>query len=180
MPEPRQEEFLREFLAAQRVIRAYLQAATRDVNETDDLLQQVGRELWERFGEYESGRPFAAWAMGFARIQVMRWRQQRTRLQKMRPLSPEAMEAVAAAAEGFAVEPDTRPALLAACLERVEAKARQLLELRYAAGLSIRQVAEQLGRQVGAVEMALVRARRALKACVERKLKETEAGPAGP
>lgn len=167
----RHEEFLNQFLASQRVLRAYVQAATRDVHETDDLLQQVGHELWERFDEYDPSRPFGAWAMGYARIQVLRWRQQRARSSKVKPLSQAAIEAVAAAAEGFAAEPDDRPALLAACLQRLEAKVRKLLELRYMTGLPIKEIADQLGRQVAAVEMALVRARRALRECVERKLK---------
>lgn len=168
-----QSRFLKHFLPAERLLRGYLQAATRDVHETDDLLQQVSHVLWERFAEYDEARPFGAWAMGFARVQVLRWRQTKARGRKV--LSGEALDQVAGAAEEFAAEPDARPALLAGCLQQLQARARNVMEMRYGQSLPIKQIAEKVGQQVGAVEMMLVRARRAVRECVERKMKPNRA-----
>lgn len=165
------DEFLKRFLVAQRALRSYFQIATRDPHETDDLLQQVSPVLWERFNEYDRGRPFLPWAIGFARVQVLRWKQQRARLGD-RLLSDGALGRLADAAADSGEEPDDRSAFLAACLDGLSADARHLLELRYNTELPIRQIADRLGRQVGAVEMALVRARRSVRECVERKLKK--------
>ena len=170
--EPTHDEFLSHFATAQPVLRGYLKVATRDGNEADDLLQIVSGTLWQRFHEYDRSRPFLPWAIGFARVQVLRWRQQRARTGG-RLLSQKALENVADAAASFDVEPD-RTALLLECVGLLPARVRQLLELRYAAAMPIQRMAEQLGRQVGAVEMALVRARRVVRECVERKLKAAE------
>ena len=164
--------FLSQFLPAQPVLRAYLHAATRDVNETDELLQQVAQVLWEKFDQYDASRPFAAWAIGFARVQVMRWRQRQARARKL--LSEQALEQVADAALRLAseAEADARPAMLEACLQRLQPRARSVVEMKYRGGLAIKQIAERLAMQVGAIEMTLVRARRALRDCIERKLRQ--------
>lgn len=168
MSAPDQKDFLKSFLPAQRVLRAYLQAATRDVNETDELLQAVSQVLWEKIGNYDRSRPFAAWAMGFARIQVMRWRQSKARARKL--LSDQAMERIAEAASKLAEEPDARPAMLDGCIEKLRPRAKKVIELKYKGAQAIKQIAELLDMQIGAIEMTLVRARRALKDCIERQL----------
>jgi RNA polymerase sigma-70 factor, ECF subfamily len=147
--------------------------ATRDTNEADDLIQLVSGVLWQRFQEYDRGRPFLPWAIGFARVEVLRWRQQRGRT-AVQLLSEEALDSVADAAARLDDEPDDRAAFLAECVGLLPGKVRQLLELRYGAAMPIQGIADRLGRQVGAIEMALVRARRAVRECVERKLKNSE------
>ena len=164
-----QSRFLTHFLPAQRALRAYLQAATRDVHETDDLLQDVSNVLWEKFNQYDESRPFTAWALGIARLQVLKWRQAKARARRL--LSEEALNELADAAVRASEEPDERPALLERCMEALQARARRVLEMKYGGNLAIKQIADQLGQQVGAIEMALVRARRALRDCIERKLK---------
>jgi RNA polymerase sigma-70 factor (ECF subfamily) len=166
-----QSQFLKHYLPAQRVLRAYLHAATGDVNETDDLLQDVSNVLWEKFDRYDETRPFAAWALGIARLQVLKWRQSRSRARRI--LSEQAVGELADAAIELAEEPDDRPALMAGCMSSLQTRARKVLEMKYAQGMAIKQIADALGYQVGAIEMALVRARRALRDCIERKMKMT-------
>jgi RNA polymerase sigma-70 factor (ECF subfamily) len=163
-----ENRFLQHFVPAQRALRAYLHAATRDVHETDDLLQEVSNVLWEKFDQYDEGRPFVAWAVGIARLQVLKWRQAKHRARKI--LSEQALAELAEAAAQAVVEPDPRPAMLAGCMQGLAARARKVIELKYQEGLPIREIAERLGFQVGAIEMALVRARRALRECIERKM----------
>ena len=80
------------------------------------------------------------------------------------------MAELAEAAAQDTVDPDPRPALLAGCMQALQTRARKVIEMKYQNGLPIREIARQLGFQVGAIEMALVRARRALKECIERKM----------
>jgi len=164
-----QGRFLQHFLPAQRALRAYLHAATGNVHETDDLLQEVSNVLWDKFDRYDETRPFAAWAMGIARLQVLKWRQSKARSRKV--LSEQALADLAEAATAAVEEPDDRPAMLAKCMELLQGRARQVIEMKYQGEMAIKDIAERLGRQVGAIEMTLVRARRALRDCIERKMK---------
>src|SRR4051812_13256632 len=136
-----QNRFLKHFLPAQRALRAYLHAATRDVNETDDLLQEVSNVLWEKFSHYDETRPFAAWAMGIARLQILKWRQTKARSRKL--LSEKAMTDLAEAAARAAEEPDRRPALLEGCMQGLQGRAKRVMEMKYGSDLPIKEIAEQ-------------------------------------
>ena len=160
--------FLKHFVANERLISGYLLAATGDVHEAEDLLQEVSVALWESFDRYEEGRPFHSWALGVARHKVLTWRERKGR--RGRVLSMEILEAVEwAEAEEAALLSERRP-LLQQCMESLPAHLRELVDLRYADGLPLDEVASRLHKSVGAVQMTFVRIRRALRECVERKL----------
>ena len=167
--------FLKHFLPTEPVLKAYLLAATGDMHAADDLLQEVSSVLWEKLDQYDEQRPFRPWALGVARLEVLKWRQRLARSREV--LSAEALGALADTAAESAEEIDERLVHLRRCVERLQAKTRHLLRLRYWQALPIRQVAERLGRSVAAIEMALVRARRRLRRCVERRLDKAGAGP---
>ncbi|HZU98658.1 MAG TPA: sigma-70 family RNA polymerase sigma factor [Planctomycetota bacterium] len=164
--------FLKHFLPTTARIRAYLLAATGDLHEAEDLLQEVSSVLWERFSEYDEARPFEGWAIGVARLEVLKWRQKKARSRLV--LSEEAVSLLADTVNEVAAEADGRRPHLAGCLERLGDKAREVLALRYEGGLSIKEVAARLGKNVGAIEMALTRSRRALQECIDRKVGRTE------
>lgn len=159
--------FLNLFLTHQSYLKGYLLAATGSPADADDLLQEVSHILWEKFETYDASRPFRPWALGVARLVVLDWRRRQAR--NLRVLSPEAIDALTDAAtragdiEGYQTH-------LRACLEHLSADWKRIVRLAYLESLPLAQVAEALGRSVAAIEMALVRARRALKACVERRL----------
>jgi RNA polymerase sigma-70 factor (ECF subfamily) len=157
--------FLKLFLPGQPLLKAYLLAATGDLHAAEDLFQEVSCALWEQFDRYDPGRPFRAWALGMARIEVLRWRQKRARSRVT--LSDDALAALAETAAEQAAEPGRLRDLLRACLDRLGGTVRDIVRLKYLDALPIARVAEKLGKSVAAVEMALVRARRALRECVE-------------
>jgi DNA-directed RNA polymerase specialized sigma24 family protein len=62
-------------------------------------------------------------------------------------------------------------------MERLAVPSRELLDLRYHTGLSLRQVAQKMGRTEAAVQVGLSRLRKWLTDCVERR---AEPGPEAP
>ena len=67
-------------------------------------------------------------------------------------------------------EIDDRRTALDACLTKLPAPQRQLLELRYGPKNSIEEIAVSLERSAGSIRQALYRIREALLACIERRL----------
>lgn len=168
--------FLRYLVPTETVLKAYLLAGTRDVHQAEDLMQDVLSVLWEKFETYDEARPFQAWAIGFARVQVAKWRSEQARSREV--VSGQTLELLADTAVEVAEEVKSRGLHLMGCLEWLGGIARQVVQMKYGEALSIMQIAEQLRKSVPATEMILVRARRALQDCVERKLGGmTEAGP---
>lgn len=161
------EQFLDLYLRTQSILRAYLLSATGDLHEAEDLLQEVSRFLWADFDRYDPDRPFRAWAIGAARLQVLKWRQSKAR--RRETLSPQTLEALGSAADDAAEEAEERRVHLQSCLDRLGRWMREVVRLRYLHGLPLDQIARRVGKSFAAVGMALMRSRIALRECVDRK-----------
>ena len=167
----KRDEFMAEFVRSERSIRALLLAATGDMNSADDLMQNVAVALWKKWPQYDPERPFRGWALGVARIEVLRWRRSIARDRIV--LDVAALDQLVVAADRAADNAERELATLAECLEEVEGDAKEVLRLKYSVGLRARQIAEKVGKGIGAVEMILTRTRRVLRECVRRKLAGT-------
>ncbi len=164
----RRESFLELFRPHQASLRAYFMAATRDAHETEDLMQRVSLAMYDRFDRYDPDRPFVKWAMGFARMEVLKWRRDCARNREM--LSGQTLELLAAEAEKQPKITARIFEVLEECLKGLSSRTRQLVGLRYGQDMPIADVAQSIDKKVGATEMALVRARRALRRCIQDRL----------
>ncbi len=178
MPQPpshSRETFLKRFLEVERPLRAYLYSVTRDVHDTEDLVQIVGQELWTKDEAYDPARPFIAWTLGMARLVALRWRRSKARSPLV--VSEEAIEWLAAETEAHAEAINRRHLMLGECIEELPEKWRKPLRWKYFDGLSHREIAERLQRRVSAVDMLLSRIRQRLRDCVEAKWAQEECTP---
>ena len=155
-------DFLKHFLESEGFLKAYLLAASGDPHAAEDLFQEVWAVLWELSDRYDPARPFRAWATGVARVQVLKWRQRLARSREV--LSVETISVLADTAAEQTTEGEADREALESCLLDLEEPMREVLRLRYAESLPVARIAERIGKSVGAVEMALVRGRRALRA----------------
>lgn len=152
-------------------LRGFLLAATGCPHQADDLLQNVACVLLAKISAYDPSRPFGAWAMGIARLEVLKWRQQRARRREV--LSEEAIDLLAETASGQIDILAERLALLPDCIGALRESARRLIAMRYDEGLAAKAVAARVGKTPAAIDMALSRIRRTLHDCISKKLAET-------
>jgi RNA polymerase sigma-70 factor, ECF subfamily len=165
--EEEQERFMRLWTDAQPAVVNYLHAAVRDSAMAKDLVQETALVLFRRFGEYDGERPFLGWALGVAKYQVLGFHRDGARsfitfdtelLDKFTEIWAEA--APAASEQSTALE---------VCLERLQARPRQMVRWRYFEGLKSEEIAGMLGSKSAAVRVALQRIREQLRACIERE-----------
>jgi RNA polymerase sigma-70 factor (ECF subfamily) len=167
---PDQAEFLRLLLSHQREIGAFVAAAVRDTHVRDDIVQQTALALWRTFDRYDRTRPFDCWARGIARNIIRQHYRKSARDPVL--LKPEALDAVMQAFDETREEdPGLYPEALRHCVEKAPPKSQQLLELRYRMSLSMADIAKRLRTTQGAVNQALCRIRRALRTCIEGRLR---------
>ncbi|MBU4429931.1 MAG: sigma-70 family RNA polymerase sigma factor [Verrucomicrobia bacterium] len=164
------ETLLRHYVNEDAVVRAYVRSCTMGHRETDDVLQEIWKVVCVKIGQYDESRPFRAWVMGIARMQVLKWRQTQARSREV--LSPETIELFAETAMEHGDELDFRRQHLRECLSRIPALGRQIMRLKYFDGLTIATIGLQMKKSTAAIEMALVRFRRFLRACIEKQLVE--------
>ena len=91
------EQLLRHFVEEDAVLRSYIHASTRNHQDADDVIQDIWRILATKLDQYDDSRPFRPWAMGVARLQVLKWRQSKARSREI--LSEEVMDLLAATAD---------------------------------------------------------------------------------
>ena len=163
-----QDAFLRHFLPVQTPLRAFLLSVMRDQSEADDLFQEVSVILWKKFDNYDASRGFAPWAIGIARLEVLKRRQAHARSRLV--FSPEAIESLALAANEVADDADRRQSHLTGCLKKLPVREREIVEMRFEQRKRLSEVAATLVKSVAAVEMMMVRIRRGRRECVEKSL----------
>ncbi|MFN4258744.1 MAG: sigma-70 family RNA polymerase sigma factor [Gemmataceae bacterium] len=168
VPAERVEAFVRLLGQNQRRVFLYVMSLVPNRTEAEEIVQETNLVLWREFERFEMGTNFAAWACKVALHQVLAWRKrkQRDRLE----FSVEFIEAVAEEAAATAEHLEERAAALARCIDRLPARHRELLQLRYSEGLSIEAIAGRAARTVDAVYRALSRIRQTLHECVTRTL----------
>jgi RNA polymerase sigma-70 factor (ECF subfamily) len=166
------QQFVRLLTQHERLVYAYILRLVPNWNDADEILQETNVRLWEEFDRFEPGTNFGAWAVRVAHYQVLTWRKKRDRSRLV--FDDEAIEHLAVAPTEGSAE-DHRRAALAACLQLLPEKSRDLLTRCYGTDTTIRDVAAGLRRSTEAVYKSLQRVRLTLHDCIERRLAEERA-----
>jgi RNA polymerase sigma-70 factor (ECF subfamily) len=169
MNEYDQVRFMRLWTAAQPAVSSYVHALVWDAAAAEDIVQEVSIALFRRFAEYDETRPFVAWALGVAKFQVLGLVRDSARNRVI--FDDELLARFTDVWAERAPPLSDRGLALQECLERLSARARKLVRMRYFDELTSEQIARQLGGNGAAMRVALQRIRRQLKECVERKLR---------
>ncbi len=134
----------------------------------DEVLQEVYVKIWERAGDYDSGRASPiTWMATIARNRAL----DEKRRAKVLPVSE--------LPEGFDMAADLEPALdrlehsdrlkaLLSCLKSLESEKREAVLLAYYRGLSREALAKRFGRPVPTIKTWLHRSLAQLRVCLSR------------
>jgi RNA polymerase sigma-70 factor (ECF subfamily) len=126
--------------------------------------------MWDKFDVVSPPTEFLAWGRRVAYHKVLDFYKKSNRLRAH--LSRVFLERIGRVAEeqAEALHLDDRREALAACIEKLPPRDRNLLTRRFADGATTQSTSEQLGRSVDAVYKALAKLREALFRCVEKTL----------
>lgn len=149
-------------------VAAFLRSRVVRFHDAQDLLQDVASEIVVQFTQYDRSRSFTGWALGIARNKLKLYYRQ-TASQK-RVFSDLAMSRLAEAVEKVYENGDEMSGALNRCLRRVDARAKELLTLRYVDDLTHAEIAARKAVKISAVKVALHRIRAALLRCIEERL----------
>jgi RNA polymerase sigma-70 factor (ECF subfamily) len=164
------EQFAVLWAAAQPTITAFIRTLMPDYQRAEELLQRVAVMLVRKFHEYDSQRPFAAWAIGFAKNEVLYFRRQLATDKHL--FDDEIVEKIAVSYEQLVEEIDPIREALGDCVEELQGRSRQVIDLRYGRGLNSGQIAAKMRLSSGAVRVLLHRVRSVLRRCIERRVGE--------
>jgi RNA polymerase sigma-70 factor (ECF subfamily) len=129
---------------------AFLARRLADASEAEDVAQETFLRAYDRIDQYDPGRPFATWLFAIGKHVAANHVVARGRR--------EAREAHAAPAP--LAEADTGGKLWARAQEVLSPASYRVLWLRYAQGMTVGEIAAELGRSSVAIKVMLFRARR--------------------
>ena len=72
-------EFVRLWTQYHRDVERYVFSMLPRPADASEVVQEVSVRLWEKWDSYDKERPFLPWAMRFAYLQVLKWRQSKAR-----------------------------------------------------------------------------------------------------
>jgi RNA polymerase sigma-70 factor (ECF subfamily) len=168
MSENHQQEVLQLFVRHQPRIRGFILSLLGDFSAADDVLQETFLVVQRKAEEFKTDTSFTAWAFQIARFQVMKAQGQHRRAADR--FSDDVLEALASAAPEHAAD-ESKLGALPGCLGKLAPQARRIVELFYRHEHRPQEIAQLLGWTPPAVSVALSRSRRALRECIELRLR---------
>ncbi len=164
----RQEEFVRLLNGTHAMLLRYVLSLVTNRHDAEDVLQRASVVMWKRFGTFESGTDFVAWATTIAFYEVKNF--QRVTGRSRLDFDDDLMQTLAAERVQHVLRWSPRMEALEVCVEKLDPAQRKLVEKIYTQGIAVGEVARQQGRAPQTIYNQLNFIRRALTECVERRM----------
>jgi RNA polymerase sigma-70 factor, ECF subfamily len=162
--------FLPLFIRFERRIYAYIFTLVPRRADADDLLQEASLVMWDKFEAESPPNDFLAWGRRIAYHKVLDFYKKSRRSQAR--LSQLFLEKISESAGQPSLVPqlEDRREALAACVEKLPPRGRELLTYRFTEGATTQSTAERAGLSVEAVYKSLAKLRQSLFECVQKMI----------
>lgn len=161
--------------AHERSLFAYVYALAPGWLDAEEVMQRLRIRIWQQFDQYETDKPFDAWARAIAYYLVLAYRKEKSRQREF--FAERVLEAVSSQYEKHLEGAQDRNEVLTGCLEKLDARKRELVNAYYSSAKnSSETVAGKLSMTPNAVRQALFRIRKILLECVERTMRVESRG----
>lgn len=156
-------------MSHQKRIHGLILALVPNGTDAADILQETSVVMWRKFGEFQLGSDFGAWALRIARFQVMSYynRQQRARAR----FSDETIDRLEAHLAQPEWDSPIQAEALEHCLGKLKQRELELIRQRYGANATVVQIAQSTGYTVHAIYKTLNRVHLVLFNCTRQRLK---------
>lgn len=169
----RTEEFVQLITQYQSLIRGFIFTLLPHRTEADDMFQRTSIVLWRKFGQFQAGTDFGAWACQIAKFEIRNFLRvkQRDRL----CFSDDLLSSLADMRATLDSELELRREALRHCVTKLRASDKQIVHKCYGTqSTTAKDAAAELGRPTNTLYKALTRIRRALFECIERTLRNSD------
>ena len=162
-------EFVRLWTRHQAEVERYVFMMVPRAADAAEVLQDVSVRLWEKWDRYDNTRPFVPWAIRFAWLEILKWRQRQAREKLV--FSDALLEQIHSVHEAEAPMMEARRKALDSCLEKLNTQEQKWVRLRYGRHGAVKQEAEQTGVSMHKIYYALEKIRSRLLDCIGRNMR---------
>ena len=164
-------EYVRLWTQYHRDVERYVFSMLPRPADASEVVQEVSVRLWEKWDSYDQDRPFLPWAMRFAYLQVLKWRQGKAREKLI--FSDDLLSQINATNDYEEPLMEARRKTLTLCLEKLNKDDRRIVELRYGRHGAIKEEAKKTWVKMHKLYYALERIRIQLLNCIELNLQRS-------
>lgn len=167
-PPENYEIFVRLFVQHEGRLRGFLRTLLRDWNDVDEVMQETSLVAWRKFAVFDPDTNFMAWAAAIARFEALKHlrKQSRDRL----VFNDEILDLLAEESLDEVDSLELHRHALGKCLEKLDARQKELLQLAYQPGVKFHEVAAQAGKSAQAFYKTIQRMRASLLQCAEKQM----------
>lgn len=163
-------EFIQLYTQHERDLFRYAYSLCPNAAEAQDIVQEASLALWDKFEQYDTSRPFLAWAFRFVFIQVLKHREKQGTRRKY--FSDEVVESLAQLKEEKSPQFEKHRIALNRCMTKLSNKQIDLLKLRYEKNVNLTDIAESLNCTRNSLYKTLQRTREILHQCIKGSVHE--------
>jgi len=161
-----EDQLLKRAMALRPRLMAYVMSMLGNFDLAEDVVQNATIRIWQNRESFEPGTNFKAWCFETARRTAL----EAVRKQKRAPITLDEETIAVLAETASSAEGESAPAYsmdaLHDCVAKLGAKARELLQLRYAQNLSCQRIAARRGAGVASIHVMLSRIRSRVRTCM--------------
>jgi len=165
--------FIKLYLANERRIYGYVRALIPNWADVDDIIQDTASVMWSKFGEFEKGTNFSAWALKIAHFQVLNY--YKTHKNNKLYFSEDTISSLSDKIASQTPNIDQRLSILRKCLQKLQASELSLIQMRYEPGSSTKIVSRQTGKEIHVLYRLFNKIHAKLLMCIRRTMAEGEA-----
>lgn len=165
------DQFVALFARHERSVRGVIRSMLPSLQDTDDVMQEVGLACWHKFSDFDSDGnidAFFRWACVIAKFEVLKFRRKCARDRLI--LSEETIELLSSDYEKRSSNAERERRALEDCLTGLSAEDQRLLLSVHTRGDSVANIARQLGQSVRRLYSRVNSLRNTLGECIRRKL----------
>ncbi|MDB3939834.1 sigma-70 family RNA polymerase sigma factor [Verrucomicrobiales bacterium] len=163
-------DFVRLWTRHQAEVGRYVFMMIPRQADAAEVLQDVSVLLWKKWDQYDPERPFVPWAIRFAYLEVLKWRQKLARERLV--FSDSLLEQLHARYEDYCPLTEARKKALESCLEKLSEQERKWVGLRYGRHGAVKEEAARSGISMHKLYYALEKIRAQLLACITESMRE--------
>ena len=161
-------EFARLLVEHRSVFLRYVLTKVPNRADAHDIVQECSVALWRKFEAYDTSQPFVAWALGFLRLEVLKFLK---KSQKRAQLSVHTAEVLMEEEQCNEQLTNSIDKHLVHCLEELPEQQRAIIDGYYYREFSVKELATKYQRTEQVIYKKLQRIRSSLQLCVEGQIR---------
>jgi RNA polymerase sigma-70 factor len=161
----------------QAKLRGFAARYLDDPNDVYDIVQDAFVDAYRHLDRFDLNRQFGPWLRAICKNRILNFfRSRRVRRDVNLQLLDDAIVEQIKSDDGIDENFLDRIEALRHCVSQLKPAQRELIELRYHARVSVKELAETMNQSAAALSMQLMRMRHALKRCMQGRLESQRLG----